>query len=246
MNNQVKIIVNNLDAQEVKRIKLYVKNLIQIVGENLAVTILDPRYNGDYNKQLEKYDDIISVLPNSKINSFYISIYLHSDRQDNIKQFIESYIGKEKFTIEKNENGQQFLKQDGQTRVKVSTNMAGQITAVDFIKAGQNIPHQRVSVNSTGNIQVIRSFSGKDRLPLIDKYVDTELKTQMVVHFDERGFRSGYQLTSQEEPVVYSEIDLYEQWFNRVIEKDDYIINVNRHYDVLFEHYHDINKVFLM
>lgn len=246
MNNQLKIIVNNLDAQEVEKIQLYVKNLIQVSGENLAVTILDPRYNGDYNKLMKEYDDIVSSLPNSKISSFYISMYLHSDKEDNVKQFIKSYIGNEVFTPEKDQNGQQIFKQNGETRIKIITNKTGKITAVDFIKAGQTTPHQRISVNGTGNVQVIRSFSKKNRLPLKDEYVDTELQTQMLVHFDERGFRSDYQLISWGKPVVHSEIDLYEQWFNTVIEENDYVINMNRHYDVLFEHYHDINKIFLM
>lgn len=148
--------------------------------------------------------------------------------------------------MKKKKDGQRLFMQNGEIRIAIITNKAGKVTAVDFAKPGQKRPHQRVSVNSSGNIQVVRHFDDETHLPTVDEYVDTELNTQMAVHFDERGLRSEYQLTTLETPVVYSEIDLYEQWIDQIIRPEDYVINFNRHYDVLFENKHDVNKVFLM
>lgn len=245
MSNQVKIIIDKLDAAEVTKIKRYMANLYQLIGSDTTLTILDPRYKGDYNQLISHYEKLSSEFPDIQIESFYVSQYLKSNQRDNVNQFTQDYIGNQKFTVEK-KDGQRLFMQDGQVRIAIINNKAGKVTAVDFAKPGQKKPHQRVSVNTSGNIQVLRHFDDKTHLPVIDEYLDTDLNTQLTVHFDERGLRSDYQLVGWDEPIVYSEVDLYEQWFNRVIQPDDYVINMNRHYDVLFEHQHDVTKVFLM
>ncbi|MDF8372261.1 hypothetical protein [Weissella paramesenteroides] len=245
MGNHVKIIIDKLDVSEVKTIKHYITNLYQIIGSNSILTILDPRYKNDYNQLINEYEQLSVELPNVQINSFYVSQYLKSERRDNVNQFTTDYIGDERFTVEK-KNGQRLFMRNGEVRIAIITNQAGKVTAVDFAKPGQKRPHQRVSVNSSGNIQVLRHFDEKTHLPALDEYVDTDLNTFMLVHFDERGLRADYQLVGWDEPVVYSEVDLYDQWFDRVIKPDDYVINFDRHYDVLFENKHDVTKVFLM
>lgn len=245
MGNHVKIIIDKLDVSEVKTIKHYITNLYQIIGSNSILTILDPRYKNDYNQLINEYEQLSVELPNVQINSFYVSQYLKSERRDNVNQFTTDYIGDERFTVEK-KNGQRLFMRNGEVRVAIITNQAGKVTAVDFAKPGQKRPHQRVSVNSSGNIQVLRHFDEKTHLPALDEYVDTDLNTFMLVHFDERGLRADYQLVGWDESVVYSEVDLYDQWFDRVIKPDDYVINFDRHYDVLFENKHDVTKVFLM
>ncbi|MFC6178472.1 hypothetical protein ACFQGR_03550 [Weissella sagaensis] len=245
MGNHVKIIIDKLDASEIQNIRHYITNLHQLIGSDSILTILDPRYKNDYNQLINEYERLSGELPSVQIDSFYVSQYLKSELRDNVNQFTTDYIGDEKFTVEK-KNGQRIFMQNGEVRIAIITNRAGKVTAVDFAKPGQKRPHQRVSVNSSGNIQVLRHFDEKTHLPALDEYLDTDLNTQMLVHFDERGLRTDYQLVGWDEPVVYSEVDLYEQWFNRVIKPDDYVINLNRHYDVLFEHKHDVTKVFLM
>ncbi|KAA8442514.1 hypothetical protein FKV75_01005 [Weissella paramesenteroides] len=245
MENHVKIIIDKLDASEINKIKQYVLNLRQLIGSNLSLTILDPRYKGDYNQLINIYEQLAVDFPDVQIDSFYVSQYLKSERRDNVNQFTTDYIGDQKFTVEK-KDGQRLFMQNGEARIAIITNQAGKVTAVDFAKPGQKRPHQRVSVNSSGNIQVLRHFDEKTHLPALDEYVDTDLNTFMLVHFDERGLRADYQLVGWDEPVVYSKVDLYEQWFNRVIQPDDYVISLNRHYDVLFEDKHDVTKVFLM
>ncbi|UEG66745.1 hypothetical protein GZH44_08300 [Weissella hellenica] len=245
MVNHVKIIIDKLDASEIQNIRHYITNLHQLIGSDSILTILDPRYKNDYNQLINEYERLSGELPSVQIDSFYVSQYLKSELRDNVNQFTTDYIGDEKFTVEK-KNGQRIFMQNGEVRIAIITNRAGKVTAVDFAKPGQKRPHQRVSVNSSGNIQVLRHFDEKTHLPALDEYLDTDLNTQMLVHFDERGLRTDYQLVGWDEPVVYSEVDLYEQWFNRVIKPDDYVINLNRHYDVLFEHKHDVTKVFLM
>ena len=245
MNNQVKIIIDKLGTTEVATIKRYMTNLQQLIGSDFAVTILDPRYKGDYNQLINEYERLSTEFPDIKIESFYVSQYLKSNRRDNVNQFTQDYIGDQKFTVEK-KDGQRLFMQDGEVRIAIINNKAGKVTAVDFANPGQKKPHQRVSVNTSGNIQVLRHFDDKTHLPIVDEYLDTDLNPQLIVHFDERGLRADYQLVGWDEPVVYSEVDLYEQWFGRVIAPDDYVINMNRHYDVLFEHQHDVTKVFLM
>ena len=245
MSNQVKIIIDKLGTAEVTTIKHYMANLRQLIGSDFTLTILDPRYKGDYNQLINEYEKLSGEFPNINIESFYVSQYLKSNRRDNVNQFTQDYIGNQKFTVEK-KDGQRLFMQDGEVRIAIINNKAGKVTAVDFAKPGQKKPHQRVSVNAAGNIQVLRHFDDKTHLPVIDEYLDTDLNTQLTVHFDERGLRSDYQLVGWDEPIVYSEVDLYEQWCNRVIQPDDYVININRHYDVLFEHQHDVTKVFLM
>ncbi|WP_404975205.1 hypothetical protein [Weissella paramesenteroides] len=245
MGNHVKIIIDKLGVSEVKTIKHYITNLHQIIGSNSILTILDPRYKNDYNQLINEYEQLSVELPNVQINSFYVSQYLKSERRDNVNQFTTDYIGDEQFTVEK-KNGQRLFMQNGEVRIAIITSQAGKVTAVDFAKPGQKRPHQRVSVNSSGNIQVLRHFDEKTHLPTLDEYLDTDLNTFMFVHFDERGLRADYQLVGWGEPVVYSEVDLYDQWFARVIKLDDYVINFDRHYDVLFENKHDVTKVFLM
>lgn len=245
MENHVKIIIDKLDASEINKIKQYVVNLRQLIGSDLLLTILDPRYKDDYNQLINNYEQLAVDFPDVQIDSFYVSQYLQSERRDNVNQFTTDYIGDQKFTVEK-KDGQRLFMQDDEVRIAIITNQSGKVTAVDFAKPGQKRPHQRVSVNSSGNIQVLRHFDEKTHLPALDEYLDTDLNTQMLVHFDERGLRADYQLVGWDEPVVYSEVDLYDQWFDRVIKSDDYVINLNRHYDVLFEHKHDVTKVFLM
>lgn len=245
MGNHVKIVIHKLDAFEIKTIKHYVTNLRQLVGSDLSLTILDPRYKGDYNQLINSYEQLAIDFPDVQIDSFYVSQYLKSERRDNVNQFTTDYIGDQKFMVEK-KDGQRLFMQNGEVRVAIITNQAGKVTAVDFAKPGQKKPHQRVSVNSSGNIQVLRHFDEKTHLPTLDEYLDTDLNTFMLVHFDERGLRADYQLIGWDEPAVYSEVDLYDQWFDRVIKLDDYVINLNRHYDVLFENKHNVTKVFLM
>lgn len=245
MSNRVKIIINKLEDYDMEVIQHYLMNLRQIIGSEFMVTVLDPRYNNDYDKLIHEYEVVSQKIPNTQIDSFYLAQYLKSERRDNVNQFTTDYIGDQKFTVEK-KDGQRLFMQNGEVRIAIITNQAGKVTAVDFAKPGQKRPHQRVSVNSSGNIQVLRHFDEKTHLPALDEYLDTDLNTQMLVHFDERGLRADYQLVGWNEPVVYSEVDLYDQWFNRVIKPDDYVINLNRHYDVLFEHKHDVTKVFLM
>ena len=245
MNNQVKIIIDKLEVHDIEIIKKYIANLSELVGSDLVVTILDPRYKGDYNQLINSYEQLAVDFPDVQIDSFYVSQYLKSERRDKVNQFTTDYIGDQKFTVEK-KDGQRLFMQNGEVRIAIITNQAGKVTAVDFAKPGQKRPHQRVSVNSSGNIQVLRHFDEKTHLPVLDEYLDTDLHTQMLVHFDERGLRADYQLVGWDELVVHSEVDLYDQWFNRVIKPDDYVINLNRHYDVLFEHNHDVTKVFLM
>lgn len=246
MDNQVKIIIDKLENTDISAIKKYVANMSQLIGNSLALTILDPRYKGDYNTLIHEYEQLSKELPGVKIEGFYVSQYLHSDVRDNVNKFTKNYIGNQKMTVEKTADGQRLFKQNDDVRIAIITNKAGHVTAVDFAKPGEKRPHQRVSVNSSGNIQVIRHFDTKTKLPLMDEYVDTELVPQLIVHFDERGLRSDYQLVGWDEPVVYDEVGLYEQWFDQIIAPDDYVINLNRHYDVLFENKHDVKKVFLM
>lgn len=246
MDNQVKIIIDKLEKTDVSAIKKYMTNISQLIGNATTFTILDPRYKGDYNTLIHEYEQLSKDIPNIKIDSFYLSQYLHSDARDNVNKFTKDYIGNQKMTVEKTADGQRLFKQNGQVRIAIITNKAGIVTAVDFAKPGEKRPHQRVSVNSSGNVQVVRHFDTKTKLPIRDEYVDTDLIPQLVVHFDERGLRSDYQLLGWDEPLVYGEVDLYDQWFDRTIEPADYVINLNRHYDVLFENKHDVNKVFLM
>ncbi|WEA53644.1 hypothetical protein PWO95_03580 [Weissella paramesenteroides] len=246
MDNQVKIIIDKLGKADVNEIKKYVANMNKLIGNSLSLTILDPRYRGDYNLLIHEYDQLSRELPGVKIESFYVSQYLHSDVRDNVNKFTNNYIGDQKMIVEKMADGQRLFKQNGDIRIAIITNRAGRVTAVDFAKPGEKRPHQRVSVNSSGNIQLLRHFNTKTKLPLTDEYLDTELVPQLVVHFDERGRRSDYQLLRYDEPVVYDEVGLYQQWFDKVINSEDYVINLNRHYDVLFESSHDVKKVFLM
>lgn len=246
MDNQVKIIIDKLEKANISAIKKYITNMSQLIGNSLALTILDPRYKSDYNTLIHEYTQLSKELPGVKIEGFYVSQYLHSDVRDNVNKFTKNYMGDQKMTVEKAADGQRLFKQNGEVRIAIITNKTGMVTAVDFANPGEKRPHQRVSVNSAGNIQVIRHFDTKTKLPISDEYVDTELVPQLIVHFDERGLRSDYQLIGWDEPVIYDEVGLYEQWFDRIIAPDDYIINLNRHYDVLFENKHDVKKVFLM
>lgn len=246
MVNQVKIITDRFDSQKVVVVKKYLDNLRKIIGNEIEVTVLDSNYDDDYDKLVKNYEDISRELPGIKINNFYLSLYLCSNKKNNINEFTKKYIGNEKYTSETTKTGQKVFLQNGQVRIAIITDKNNKITAVDFFKPKQKLPHQRAFVNTSGNIQVIRQFGLKKDIPVSDEYVNTELNTELILKFDKKGLCSSYQLFGWKEKAVYSEIDMYDQWFDRTIKRDDYVINMNRHFDVIFKDKHNANNLFLM
>ena len=246
MGKDVKIIADKLDANEITVIQKYIQNIRQIINDEISVTILDSNYKSDYNVSMKHYDEIISKNPGVKIDNFYITHYLQSQEKNNINKFTKEYMRHEQFTSEKKKNGQRAFIEDGHVRVLINLNKAGTITNVDFFQKNQKNPHQRAFINSSGNIQCIRHFNVQKKIPTMDEYLDTNLRPYIMLKYDKKGLCSSYEFVNEVKRKFYSEIDLYEEWFNRVIKKEDYVINLNRHFDIIFRQKYAADRLFLM
>lgn len=246
MVKAIKVITDKLNNDEVNQIQQYIKNLKQIVNDNVSVTILDSNYNIDYKNILKNYDEITSKIPDVKIKNFYIDHYLKSRMKNNINIFTKEYMKNQQFTPEERKNGQRVFLQDGQIRVAINTNKSGLVTDVDFFKKNQTSPYQKAFINSNGNIQMLRYFNVKKKIPIRDEYLDTELMPFILLKFDKQGLCSSYEFVNETKQKVYSQVDLYEQWFNKTVNNNDYIINLNRHFDIIFRQKKDVDRVFLM
>ena len=226
MGKEVKVITDKLDEDEIDLIQRYIKNLKQIVNDDILVTILDSNYNVDYDFLFKSYDEIISKMPDVKINNFYIDYYLKSQNKNNINTYTTECVKNEQFTSEKRKNGQRVFLKDGQVRVAINTSKTGLVTNVEFFQQNQTSPHKKAFINSHGNIQILRYFSVKERLPIKDEYLDTELMPFILLKFDKKGLCSSYEFTNEAKRKVYSQVDLYEQWFSEVINDNDFITRI--------------------
>lgn len=246
MGKEVKVIADKLNDGEINLIQQYIKNLKQIFNDDFSVTILDSSYNTDYRYLLKVYGEIISKFPGIKINNFYIDYYLKSQKKNNINTFTTEYMKNEQFTAEERKDGQRVFLKDGQVRVAINTNKSGSVTDVDFFQQNQKNPHQKAFINSNGNIQMLRYFNVKKKIIVKDEYLDTELMPFILLRFDKKGLCSSYEFVNEKTQKFYSQVDLYEQWFSKVIKDDDYIINLNRHFDIVFRQKRNVDRIFLM
>lgn len=245
MDHKVKIIIERLNRNEIKKINNYLLNLKEIIGENISVTILDPRHNADYNNLVDYYSQLSARLPNVNIINFYLSFYLVSDAIGNVNNFIKQYIGGRKFNPLISGSVQSYFLPDSQEIIQPKINKVGDLVAVDITKKGEFL-QQRISVNRKGNIQVVRNFDEKTHRLLFDEYLDTELNTQLKINFNKQGQKESYHLVGKEEPIVFSEIDLFDQWFEQTVNKDDFIINMNHDFNIILSSKYDEKKLFLM
>lgn len=245
MTQQLKIIIERLNKNEIKKINKYLVNFKKIVNEEIDVMILDPRHNADYNNLLDYYDYLNTKLPKVNIINFYLSFYLKSDVKGNVNDFIKKYIGNREFNRIHSGNVQEYFLPSSEELIKPILNKYGTLTTIEFFKEGHK-PHKKVSVNRTGNVQVVRSFDERTNLLLTDEYLDTNLNTQLKIYFNDQGQRESYQLIGEAKPMVFSEIDLFDQWFDQIVERDDYIINMNQEFNIIFSNKHDEKKLFLM
>lgn len=242
MDKQVKIIIERLNKKEIKKISNYLMNLKKVIGENISVTILDPRLNADYNNLIEYYEYIVPRLPGVNIENFYLSFHLISNEIGNVNSFIRNYIGKKK--VSRIQNKDYFLP-EGQELIHPIFSQENLLLAVEFSKLG-NKPYKKISVNRTGNVQVVRTFDKETHALLSDEYLDTDLNTKLKISFNSKGQRESYYLVGKDRNIVFSEIDLFDQWFDQVVEKEDYVINMNQNFNVIFVNKHNSQKLFLM
>lgn len=246
MGKEVKVITNKLNENEINLIQRYIKNLKQIINDDVLVTILDLNYNVDYGSLCKNYDEIINKISDVKISNFYIDNYLKSQKKNNINSYTTECMKNEQFTSEERKNGQRVFIKDGQVRVAINTNKTGLVTDVDFFQQNQKKPFKKAFINSHGNIQILRYFNVEKQLPVKDEYLDTELMPFIIMEFDKKGLRSSYEFTNKAKQKVYSQVDLYEQWFSEVINNNDYVINLNRHFDIIFRQKQNVDRIFLM
>lgn len=246
MVKSIKIITDKLNNDEIKLIQQYIINFKQIINDEVSITILDSNYNIDYRNILKNYDEIKSKIPEVKINNFYVDHYLKSQAKNNINMFTKEYMKNQPFTSEERKDGQRVFLQDGQIRVAINTNNSGLVTDVDFFQKNQKIPHQKAFINSYGNVQMLRYFNVKKKIPIKEEYLDTELMPFILLKFDKKGLCSNYELLNEAKQKACSQVDLYEKWFSNVLNNNDYIINLNRHFDIIFRQKQDVDRVFLM
>lgn len=242
MDRQVKIIIERLNKHEIKKINNYLINLKKNIGEDISATILDPRPNSDYNNLIEYYEHIYPKLPMVNIKSFYLSLYLVSDETGNVNSFIRNYIGKQKYN--KTQNKGYFLPSNRELINPVFSEK-GNLVAVEFSEVGGK-PYRRISVNRKGNVQVIRNFDKRTHTLLSDEYLDTNLNIKLKISFNGKGQRESYYLVSKSGKTVFSEIDLFDEWFEQAVKKDDYVINMNQEFNIVFANKHDSRRLFLM
>lgn len=245
MTKQVKIIIERLNKNEIKKINNYIANFKQIVSEEIAVTILDPRHNADYNNLIEYYEYLNTKLPKVTIINFYLSFYFLSDVKGNVNKFTKQYIGNREFKRITSSNIQEYFLPSSQEIIRPIVNKDGNLSTLEILKKGDK-PHKKISVNRAGNIQVVRSFDKQTHVLLTDEYLDTQLNPRLKICFNNQGLRESYQLLGADKPLVFSEIDLFDQWFDQVVEYDDYVINMNHEFNIIFSNKHDGKKLFLM
>src|SRR5699024_373019 len=117
--------------------------------------------------------------------------------------------------------------------------------AIEFSEVGDT-PYKKISVNRTGNVQVVRHFDKFTHKLLSDEYLDTNLSTKLKITFNAKGQRESYYLVSKGGKPVFSEVDLFDQWFEQVVKEDDYVINMNQEFNIVFANKHDSQRLFLM
>lgn len=245
MGTEVKIIIDKLDEETLKKATAYVKRLEAVTFGEFTTTVLSPNYGANYPTMKLNQSSLEKVFPQLNIKSFYVDPYYVSKNKNNVDRYIESNLKKYKVVETTDDQGNTLLKQ-GDDILAFLKYTRNRLDFVDFAKPGQKKPFKRIAVNSDRNVQTIRLFSKNSHLPREEYYVNDDLHPFLTVFFNEKGLRETYQLGEDNAPSVESELDLYALWFEQQINKSDYIINMNRNFNVLFEEYDDLEHVFLV
>lgn len=245
MEKEVKIIIDTLDEATLTQVTAYIKRLEAVTFNELKGTVLSPNYGANYPTMKVNQDALQQKFPELHLESFYVDPYFVSANKDNVDYYIESNLKKYKVVEESDGKGNVRLKQgtDVLAFLKYTRN---RLDFVDFAKPGEKKPYKRISVNSERNVQTIRLFTKNSHLPREEYYVNSDLHPFLTVIFNEKGLRASYCLGDESNPSVESELDLYAEWFKEHISETDYIINMNRNFNVLFEQYDNLERVFLV
>lgn len=245
MGKEVKIIIDKLDEETLNQAAEYMQRLEAITFEALTGTVLIPNYGENYPTMKKHQIKLQQAFPHINIKSFYVDPYYVSNSKDNADRYIESNLKKYQIVKIQDDKGNTLLKQgeDILAFLKYTRNC---LDFVDFAKIGQKKPYKRITVNSDRNVQTIRLFSKNGNLPREEYYVNSDLQPFLTVIFNSKGLRETYQLTDGKSAMVESELDLYALWFEQQISKTDYIINMNRNFNILFEEYDNLERIFLV
>lgn len=245
MEKEVKIIVDKLDETTLQHANEYIKRLEVVTFHSFTGTVLSPSYSADYPTMKETQDKLQQGFPNLTIKSFYVDPYYVSNKVNNVEEYIESNLKKYNVTEEQDDKGNTLLKQkdDILAFIKYTRN---RIDFVDFAKPGETKPYKRISVNSDRNVQTVRLFTKNTHLPREEFYVNSNLYPFLTVNFNSKGLREAYRFGDENAPAVDSELELYALWFQENIQDTDYVVNMNRNFNVLFEQYDNLERIFLV
>lgn len=246
MSTQVKVVVDKLDESTLNKVREYANRLERLLFITPEVTILDPNYSANYPKSNQYQQQLMRMYPKFKIKNFYLDAYSVNNERGNAERFVNEELGKRKVVKEESADGTILFKEGNHILVALKKGKEGRATAIDFAHKGHKKPYQRVSVNEDRNVQTIRIFNEDTNLPTEEYYVDSDLQPFLSVQFNEKGLREHYSLLKPQLPIVDSELDLYDQWFAMEICADDYVINLNKTFNVLFEEYEQLERIFLV
>ncbi|QIL50804.1 hypothetical protein G7084_05440 [Weissella coleopterorum] len=243
---QVKVIVNTINKETLKEIYRYILNLEAYTHQQSRITILDPSYNKDYYTFEEKIKNILGSISDLEVHNLYLQQYFSSDRENNINEYTNNFINGQKIEVEKNDDGHRLFKSEGHTLVSIESDKNNKVNLVEFFNKGNKIPFRRALVNGHGNIQTIRTFDDKSGKAVYEEYVDANLVPFIKIWFNKKGQKESYQFIGWDEPVVNSEVDFNDCWIRKEIGVSDYVINLNRDFDVLFSTFVDVERLFLV
>lgn len=245
--NQVKILISKMNASEFDKISRYVENLEKKIGQKVQATILDPRYHQDYFTFYNQWQALVgSKKDKFRVKNLYLDQYFKSNKENNMNDLIKSFLGDAKVSVNPDNNGEMLLLQDDMVRIKMKKNKSNFIQEIELFNHGDDKALMRALVNHKGNIQTIRTFNVSNGKAIYENYVDSNLKSFLKMEFNVKGQKNSYKFVGLDLNVVYSEIDLYDQWLKMELTDDDYIINLNRDFDVLFSNYVDVNKLYIL
>lgn len=243
---KVKIIVNTINKEVLKDIYKYVINLEKITKQHSNITILDSRYNKDYYVLKDDIKSFIGPINGLEVHNLYLQQYFSSRREHNINEYTNAFIDGKKIKVEESQDGRRVFKNGSHTIVSINSSENDKVDLVEFFNKGHDIPFRRVSVNGHGNIQTIRTFDDKSGKAIYEEYVDCDLNPFIKIWFNKKGQKERYQLVGWNNPKVDSELDFNDCWVRKEICKDDYVINLNRDFDVLFSTFIEVEKLFLI